>query len=77
MTSLFDWVLSLCKNDAVKAERMINDLKNKALELDQSSNEEDSDYEPENESASEEDNYDVEEEVISITRSKDGFYKIN
>ena len=35
MTSLFDWVLSLCKNDAVKAERMINDLKNKALELDQ------------------------------------------
>lgn len=77
MTSLFDWVLSLCKNDAVKAERMINDLKNKALELDQSSNEEDSDYEPENESASEEDDYDVEEEVISITRSKDGFYKIN
>ncbi len=77
MTSLFDWVLSLCKNDAVKAERMINDLKNKALELDQSSNEEDSDYEPENESESEEDNYDVEEEVISITRSKDGFYKIN
>ena len=77
MTSLFDWVLSLCKNDAVKAERMINDLKNKALELDQSSNEEDSDYEPENESASEEDYDDVEEEVISITRSKDGFYKIN
>jgi len=77
MTSLFDWVLSLCNNDAVKAERMINDLKNKALELDQSSNEEDSDYEPENESESEEDYDDVEEEVISITRSKDGFYKIN
>ena len=77
MSTLWDWILSYCKNDVIKAERMINKLRYKALELDESSDTDDSDYEEETDVETEEESEDeLEEEQISIIRSKEGFYRL-
>lgn len=76
MSTLWDWILSYCKNDVVKAERMIEELRYKALECEESSEEEDSDFESESEVESESELESDEEETIEITRDKDGFYKL-
>jgi len=77
MSTLWDWILSYCKNDVIKAERMINKLRYKALELEEGSDTDDSDYEEESDIESESESEDeLEEEQISIIRTKDGFYKL-
>ncbi len=77
MSSLFQLIYSFCNNDALKSQKMIDDLRNKALALDESSQEEDSDYEEESDVESESESDDeLEVERISIIRTKDGFYKL-
>ena len=77
MSTLWDWILSYCKNDVIKAERMINKLRWKALELEEGSDTDDSDYEEETDVETEEESEDeLEEEQISIIRSKEGFYRL-
>ena len=77
MSSLFQLIYSFCNNDALKSQKMIDDLRNKALALDESSQEEDSDYEEETDVETEEESEDeLEEEQISIIRSKEGFYRL-
>ena len=77
MSTLWDWILSYCKNDVIKAERMINKLRYKALELEEGSDTEDSDYEEESDVESESESDDeLEVERISIIRDKDGYYKL-
>ncbi len=77
MSSLFQLIYSFCNNDALKSQKMIDDLRNKALALDESSQEEDSDYEEESDVESESESDDeLEVERISIIRDKDGYYKL-
>ena len=79
MSTLWDLILSYCKNDVIKAERIINKLDYNALELDDGSDTEDSDYESESEVESEselESDNELEVEQISIIRDKQGFYRL-
>ena len=76
MSTLWDWILKYCKNDVVKAERMIEDLRYRALGLEDGSDTEDSDFESESEVESESELESDEEETIEITRDKDGFYRL-
>lgn len=76
MSTLWDWVLSYCKNDVIKAERIIEELRYKALGLEESSEEEDSDFESESEVESESELESDEEETIVIKRDKEGFYRL-
>jgi len=71
MSSVLNLVLSYCKNDYLKAEKEMDKLRNKALELQTDSESEDSDYVPETEES--EDEYiddEVVEEHITIIRNK-------
>ncbi len=81
MSSVLNLVLSYCKNDYLKAEKEMDKLRNKALELETDSDEEDSDYVPDpsgSEAASDEDYDDDEvvEEHITIIRHKSGHYRL-
>lgn len=77
MSSVLNLVLSYCKNDYLKAEKEMDKLRNKALELQTDSESEDSDYVPETEES--EDEYvddEVVEEHITIIRHKSGHYRL-
>lgn len=77
MSSVLNLVLSYCKNDYLKAEKEMDKLRNKALELETDSDEEDSDYVPETEES--DDEYvddEVVEEHITIIRHKSGHYRL-
>lgn len=77
MSSVLNLVLSYCKNDYLKAEKEMDRLRNKALELETDSDEEDSDYVPETEES--DDEYvddEVVEEHITIIRHKSGHYRL-
>ncbi len=81
MSSVLNLVLSYCKNDYLKAEKEMDKLRNKALELETDSDEEDSDYVPDpsgSEATSDEDYDDDEvvEEHITIIRHKSGHYRL-
>ncbi len=81
MSSVLNLVLSYCKNDYLKAEKEMDKLRNKALELETDSDEEDSDYVPDpsgGEATSDEDYDDDEvvEEHIKIIRHKSGHYRL-
>jgi len=81
MSSVLNLVLSYCKNDYLKAEKEMDKLRNKALELETDSDEEDSDYVPDpsgGEATSDEDYDDDEvvEEHITIIRHKSGHYRL-
>lgn len=77
MSTLWEWVLSYCKNDVIKAERVINKLRYKALGLEEGSDSDDSDYEEESDIESESESEDeLEEEQISTIIDKEGFYKL-
>jgi len=77
MSSVLNLVLSYCKNDYLKAEKEMDKLRNKALELETDSESEDSDYVPETEES--DDDYEddeVVEEHITIIRHKSGHYRL-
>ena len=77
MSSVLNLVLSYCKNDYLKAEKEMDKLRNKALELQTDSESEDSDYVPETEES--DDEYvddEVVEEHITIIRHKSGHYRL-
>lgn len=78
MSSVLNLVLSYCKSDYLKAEKEMDKLRNKALELETDSDEEDSDYVPDPSEASDEDYDDDEvvEEHITIIRHKSGHYRL-
>jgi len=77
MSTLWEWVLSYCKNDVIKAERVINKLRYKALGLEEGSDSDDSDYQEESDIESESESDDeLEEEQISTIIDKEGFYKL-
>ena len=77
MSSVLNLVLSYCKDDYLKAEKEMDKLRNKALELQTDSESEDSDYVPETEES--DDDYEddeVVEEHITIIRHKSGHYRL-
>ena len=77
MSSVLNLVLSYCKNDYLKAEKEMDKLRNKALELQTDSESEDSDYVPETEES--DDEYvddEVVEEHVTIIRHKSGHYRL-
>ena len=77
MSSVLNLVLSYCKNDYLKAEKEMDKLRNKALELQTDSESEDSDYVPETEES--DDEYvddEVVEEHITVIRHKSGHYRL-
>ena len=77
MSSVLNLVLSYCKNDYLKAEKEMDKLRNKALELQTDSESEDSDYVPETEES--DDDYDddeVVEEHVTIIRHKSGHHRL-
>ena len=77
MSSVLNLVLSYCKNDYLKAEKEMDKLRNKALELQTDSESEDSDYVPETEESDEEYIDDeVVEEHVTIIRHKSGHYRL-
>jgi hypothetical protein len=78
MSSVLNLVLSYCKNDYLKAEKEMDKLRNKALELQTDSESEDSDYVPDPSEESEDEYVDDEvvEEHITIIRHKSGHYRL-
>ena len=77
MSSVLNLVLSYCKNDYLKAEKEMDKLRNKALELQTDRESEDSDYVPETEESDEEYIDDeVVEEHVTIIRHKSGHYRL-
>jgi hypothetical protein len=77
MSSVLNLVLSYCKNDYLKAEKEMDKLRNKALELQTDSDSEDSDYVPETEES--DDEYvddEVVEEHVTVIRHKSGHYRL-
>ncbi len=78
MSSVLKLVLSYCKDDYIEAEKQMDKLRNKVLELETDSDEEDPDYVPDPAEASD-DEYvddDVVEEHITIIRHKSGHYRL-
>ena len=78
MSEILSMVLAYCRNDYLKAEKEMDKLRNKALELETGSDSEDEDFTPSGDESS--DDYqddDVVEEIITVVRLKGGHYKIN
>jgi len=79
MISLFKIILSYCKNDITEAEKILQELREDALEIEQdvSSEDEDKSYSSETEVESEDyDEGEMEEEVLTIVRDNEGHYKL-
>ncbi len=81
MSSVLKLVLSYCKDDYIEAEKQMDKLRNKVLELETDSDEEDPDYvpDPAGSEATSDDEYvddDVVEEHITIIRHKSGHYRL-
>ena len=78
MSSVLKLVLSYCKDDYIEAEKQMDKLRNKALELETDSDSEDADYVPDPAEESDEEyvDDDVVEEHITIIRHKSGHYRL-
>ena len=82
MISLMKIILSYCKNDITEAEKILQQLKEDALNIEEDTSseeeeedEEDSDFTSISEEESEEyDEEQMEEEVLTIVRDKEGHY---
>ena len=76
MISLFKIILSYCKNDITEAEKVLQELREDALNIEQDEDKDES-YSSETEVDSEDyDEDEMEEEVLTIVRDNEGHYKL-